>query len=112
MFKKFSIGVAMAVAAAAVVSLPRTAQTAGPVTGLASCHTVTEVNKASGTVAECPAGEVVTGGGGACYGFGGNWESWMTKSAPSGKGWTATCENIKDGKKQTVGEIYAICCKP
>jgi hypothetical protein len=104
MFKK--IVALVAFLAVGFLFFPRTGQSATQLT----CHTATKTNQPSGTVAECGAGEVVTGGGGRCYGVPGGWESFMTKSYPSGNGWSVVCENLKKGE-QTVGEVYAVCCK-
>lgn len=113
MFKKVacSLGVA-GVVGLFVLFFPRAGQSAPPATGLASCHTVSAANIPYDTIVECPSGEILTGGGGTCYGSGGNWESFLVSSHPSGKGWGVRCENLKSGAKQLSAETYAICCKP
>jgi hypothetical protein len=104
MYNKVFAG--LVIVAAGFLFFPRTGQSAQQLT----CHTATKTNQPSGTAAECAAGEVVTGGGGRCYGVPGGWESFMTKSFPQGNGWVVVCENLKKGE-QTVGEVYAMCCK-
>ena len=103
--------VAVGVGLGLVTLMARPGLSAAP-SGIGSCHTVTQANIAYDTVVSCGAGELVVGGGGRCYGFGGNWESWMAASYPSGQGWALRCENVKSGTKQLSGETYAVCCKP
>jgi hypothetical protein len=114
MWKKSAIGLASAlalIAFALVVLVSRTSRS-GTASGTGSCHVVSQANIAYETPVTCPAGEYLTGGGGSCYGFDGNWESWMVKSQASGNGWVVACQNVKTGGHQLASYTQAICCKP
>jgi hypothetical protein len=94
----------------AFVLVGQTPSHSAPRTGaLHDCYRKQLSNKKD--VVECGEGDVVVGGGGGCYGYGGNWHSFLTASEPSGNGWKLKCENLDKGGEQVYGNAYAICCK-
>ncbi|HEY8077951.1 MAG TPA: hypothetical protein VIF62_27685, partial [Labilithrix sp.] len=94
----------------AVLFVQKPAHTESSSGALHDCYRKQESNKQD--IVECSEGDVLVGGGGDCYGDGGNWHSWLVGSMPSGtRGWKTTCQNVKDGTKQVYGNSFALCCK-
>jgi hypothetical protein len=61
----------------------------------------------------CPAGEVLTGGGGECYGYlVTDGRVSLAKSAPVGSSWAIECVNTGTRPGDVQAKAWAICADP
>ena len=61
----------------------------------------------------CPAGEVLTGGGGECYGYlVTDGRVSLAKSAPVGSSWAIECVNTGTRPGEIQAKAWAICADP
>lgn len=61
----------------------------------------------------CPAGEVLTGGGGECYGYlVTDGRVSLAKSAPVGSAWAIECVNTGTRPGDIQAKAWAICADP